>query len=82
MLASLIKRHELKAHHDEFMIAQSISYAVNFSACHPKKTTAPKDFMPSEWAKTSQMVKPKRLTNKRRAEIVSAFRGWFPVVKK
>jgi hypothetical protein len=82
MLAALIKRHELKAHHDEFMLAQLTSYNVNFSMCHPKKPTAPRDFMPSEWAKTSQRVKPKRLTNKRRAEIVSAFRGWFPVVKK
>lgn len=58
-LDALIQRHERSRQDQEFLFAQLTACVVNFSRAHPKEPIAPKDLMPSEWAKKAART-PKR----------------------
>jgi hypothetical protein len=76
-LDALIKRRERETQEREFMLAQLTSYLINFSMCRPKKAVSPRDFMPSEWAKTPPKPKRVRMTKKRRAEVAAKIARLF-----
>jgi hypothetical protein len=78
MLHALRKRHERQQEHQDAMLAQLTSCLVNFSYRAPEKPTKWQDFMPGDKYQSQSSKKPRRLTKKRRHEIVQNFRSWFP----
>jgi hypothetical protein len=82
---ALLRRHQRKEEHDEFMFAQLTSWVANTGFKSASKVTQPKDFMPSQWAKTLSRPtpsKPKRMTRKRRFAIADGIRSMFPPTPK
>jgi hypothetical protein len=69
---ALVKRHERKNEHIEFLFAQLTSYGINFSMCRPQEPTSPRDFMPSQFDKEaplSSTQKRVRMTKQVRRQV-------------
>lgn len=79
---ALLKRKERETQDTEYLFAQLTAYTVNFSMCHPKEPVAPKDFMPSEWAKPQPMQKRVRITKKVRNNVTQSFRAMAAAVRQ
>jgi hypothetical protein len=77
-LDALIKRRERETQEREFLFAQLASVTANFGFHAPKEPISTKDFMPSEWARGNvKVVKRKRMTKKRRAEVARKVAALF-----
>jgi hypothetical protein len=78
----LLKRKKVETVANEFMFAQLTSWVANTGFKSAEKPTSAKEFMPSEWAKTTKALnvgtKRKRMTKKRLKEIDTGIRAMFP----
>lgn len=80
---ALIKRLERAQQHSDYMLAQIVSYGVNFSMCHPKDSVRPEDFMPGEWAKPQPKLHRTRMTRKVKDHVtLSIHEGFAALTKK
>jgi hypothetical protein len=57
------------------MLAQLASVTANFGMRGPKTPLAPKDFMPSQWAKQSKGISKKRRRGKPRKQVGQEIHG-------
>jgi|SRR5271163_3601596 len=78
----LLKRHKNKVESNELLFAQLTSWVANTGFKSADKPTSTKDFMPSQWGKSSSSAKSspkrKRMTRKRRDAVADGFRTFFP----
>jgi hypothetical protein len=81
-LDALIKREERKERDNEFMLGQLTAVVGNFSMSRPKDPLKATDFMPSEWAKNTPPIKPKRTTAKQRKEVADTCRFYLSAMAK
>jgi hypothetical protein len=78
---ALLKRKKVETVANEFLFAQLTSWVSNTGFRTATKPTSPRDFMPSEWTKTTGTQAAgtsKRMTRKRRAAIDAGIRSMFP----
>ena len=78
---ALLKRREYETQQAEFLFAQLTSYFINFSMCHPKDPTKPRDFMPSMWGNPEPPAKRVKLTKKKQKEVTEAFRSGLAALR-
>ncbi len=78
--AELLRAQRLRDRHLYMLVAQMRADLINFSFCHPKKLVKLDDLLPPiDGDPQAQRLQPqrRRLTAKRRAEIVEGCRAWM-----
>lgn len=80
LLKRFRNRRDAATEHTEYMFAQLTSWVANTGFRSTEKPTQVKDFMPSQWGKTTKPSPPKtlRMTKKRRTAVVRTLSMVFP----